>query len=112
MVYSRRVPTLSLFLGLILLGACRPMAIETEPGPAYTLEVRNPMPHPMIVSYDDGRGQRLLGTVSANADARYVITAPARETIEVSATDEDRSHAVRRTVTLQVDAPAQVTLSN
>jgi hypothetical protein len=109
---ARRVPMLGLAVALLALASCRPMSIQTDPGPAYALEVRNPMPHAMIVSYDDGTGQRLLGTVSGNAQAEFVITAPARQTIEVSGTDEDRTHAVRRTVTLQIDAPARVTLSN
>ncbi|HEX7048663.1 MAG TPA: hypothetical protein VF188_00505 [Longimicrobiales bacterium] len=92
---------------LPLLAACaRGVAVESEPGPAYTLEVTNPMPHPMIVSYDDGTGVRLLGTVSANGSGRFVITTPASRSISVLATDEQRVHSVTKSVVL---LPGQIT---
>lgn len=94
-----------------LIAACgRRVAVESEPGPAYVLEVINPMPHPMIVSYDDGTGTHLLGTVSANDQGRFVITRPARQQITVIATDEQRTQTVTRPVTLTLGTPAEVTL--
>lgn len=111
MIRSSAIRLLALAALLPLLGACRTAEVESEPGPAYTLEVHNPMPHPMIVSYNDGTGVRLLGTVAANARQRFVITRPAGLQITVTATDEDRTHTVTKTVTLRPGAVAAVTLS-
>lgn len=97
---------------VILLSACaRGVAVQSEPGPAYALQVNNPMPHPMIVWYDDGTGSHLLGTVSAGSQGRFVVTRPARQELTITATNEARTHTVTRTVTLQMGAVAEVTLA-
>lgn len=104
---------LALVAFLPLLAACaRGVAVESEPGPAYAIQVNNPMPHPMIVSYNDGSGDRLLGTVAARGNARFVITTPANRRISVIATDEQRRHTVTKTVMLQPGATAEVVLSS
>ncbi len=112
----RTIPATRVLLAAALLawtGACgRGVGVESEPGPAYALEVDNPMPHPMIVSYDDGTGVRLLGTVPASGDARFVITRPANRRITVVATDEGRTHTVTRTVTLGAGDVTEVTLGS
>jgi hypothetical protein len=93
--------------------ACaRGVAVQSEPGPAYALQVNNPMPHPMIVWYDDGTGSHLLGTVSAGTQGRFVITRPARQDITVTATDEARTHTISRAVTLQPGVTAEVSLTS
>lgn len=97
---------------VILLSACaRGVAVQSEPGPAYALQVNNPMPHPMIVWYDDGTGSHLLGTVSAGTEGRFVITRPANQEVTITAVDEDRTHTVTRVVTLQAGVTTEVTLS-
>src|SRR5690606_24619262 len=97
---------------VILLSACaRGVAVQSEPGPAYALQVNNPMPHPMIVWYDDGTGSHLLGTVSAGTEGRFVITRPANQEVTITAVDEDRTHTVTRVVTLQAGVITEVTLS-
>jgi hypothetical protein len=84
--------------------------VESEPGPAYAVEVNNPMPYPMIVSYDDGTGAHLLGTVSAGAAGRVVITRPARQDLTIIATNEERTQTVTRAVTVQTGTVAEVSL--
>ncbi|HEX6941262.1 MAG TPA: hypothetical protein VF158_17835 [Longimicrobiales bacterium] len=94
-------------------GACaRGVGVESEPGPAYALEVHNPMPHPMILSYDDGTGARLLGTVPPNGSARFVITRPASRQISLVATDEGRTHTIRRSATLRTQGVTEVSLGS
>jgi hypothetical protein len=100
-----------LLLGVVLaVAACRPVAVETEPGPYYVLEVNNANPYPMIVYYDDGTGTHLLGTVSARSRAEFAITRPARQTVRIFARDENDTHRVEDQVTLRAEARAQVTL--
>lgn len=101
-------------LGAVLIAAAacaRGVAVESEPGARYTLEVHNPMPHSMIVAYDDGTGERLLGTVRSGARERFVIADPAARTVTIVATDEDRTHTVRHRVTLRAGEPASVSLN-
>jgi hypothetical protein len=87
------------------------VAVQSEPGPAYAIEVDNPMSHPMIVSYDDGTGAHLLGTVSAGTRGRFVITRPASQNLTILATDEARTHTVRRAVTVQQGVVTEVSLT-
>lgn len=97
----------------LLATACaRGLAVQSEPGPAYALEVNNPMPYPMIVSYDDGTGAHLLGTVSAGTAGRFVITRPAQQTLTIIATNEARTETVTRTVTVQPGVVSEVLLSH
>lgn len=98
---------------LATVGACsRGVGVESEPGPAYAVEVANPMPQPMIISYDDGTGVRLLGTVPPNGSARFVITRPASRQISMTATDEGRTLTVTRHVVLQAGQVTEVSLGS
>jgi hypothetical protein len=106
-----RSPLLVAAAALVSVAACRPMVVETDPGPAYTVEVHNPMTHPMIVHYEDARGRHLLGTVSAESRGRFVISNPADIHVRIIATDEARTHTVQQEVTLRAEAAAQVTLT-
>ncbi len=93
------------------LAACsRAVAVQSEPGVVYTLEVVNDAPVDMVVSYDAGAGSHLLGTVSANDSQRFVINDPVSTTVHVSAVSEDRSRTVDRTVTLNRTSAVQVRL--
>lgn len=98
-------------LSLLLAACARGVAVQSEPGPAYALQVNNPMSHPMIVWYDDGTGSHLLGTVSAGTEGRFVITRPSRQEVTITATDEQRTHTVTRVVTLQSGVTTEVTLT-
>jgi hypothetical protein len=98
-------------VALLTTACARGVAVQSEPGPAYALQVANPMPYPMIVSYDDGTGAHLLGTVSAGTEGRFVITRPARQELTIIATDESRAQTVTRVVTLQPGVTTEVSLS-
>jgi len=102
----RAIRCIILLAALALPASCGRTGVESEPGPAYALEVTNPRPYPMIISYDDGSGVRLLGIVQPNGATRFVITTPASREITVFATDEPQTRSVTRAVTLQ---PGEVT---
>ena len=89
---SRRSAILS---ALLLIAACaRPVQIGSESGPAFAVEVRNTLGEDMIVSYDDGGGAHILGTVRAGGSERFIIAAPARQSVAITA----RNNAGTRTV--------------
>ncbi|HEX7088995.1 MAG TPA: hypothetical protein VF192_02595 [Longimicrobiales bacterium] len=89
----------------------RGVSIESEAGPTYTLQVRNPNPFPMTVSYDDGTGERLLGNVGANGEASFVVSRPASTRITITARDRSGERTVRRQVTLRAGVAEVVTLT-
>ncbi|MBI4409941.1 MAG: hypothetical protein HY561_09550, partial [Gemmatimonadetes bacterium] len=108
---SHAVPSCLAAAALVLAACARPVAVESEPGPAYALMVHNPMPHSMVVSYDDGTGARALGTVEANGHRQFLITSPARQTVTITARDERQTHTTTpQQVTLRTGTTAEVTL--
>lgn len=110
---SRRLARCIAVLGVgALLAACaRTLAVESEPGPTYTVEVVNQTTEPLIVSYDDGSGERLLGTVAADDRERFAIASPAARTVTIVATDRDRTRTIRRSASLDPTAPTRIVLS-
>lgn len=99
-------------LALLLLVACgRGVAIESEPGPVYTVAVENPMAHAMDVWVDDGMEARDLGRVDARTTREFVIAAPARVVVEIVARDEARTHTITRRVELRQGATPTVVLT-
>ncbi|MEJ2503298.1 MAG: hypothetical protein P8177_08280 [Gemmatimonadota bacterium] len=105
-------PVLLAALVLITAAACaRGVSMNQDAGQTYAVSVRNDMPHPMIVSFDDGSGTRLLGTVAADRTERFVIAASAQQTITIIATDEGDTHTVRRTVTLEPGGTVDVRIN-
>lgn len=98
-------------LALLATACARGVAVQSEPGPAYAIQVNNPMSHPMIVSYDDGTGSHLLGMVSAGTQGRFVITRPASQNLTITATDESRTHTVTRAVTVRQGEVTEVSLA-
>ena len=98
-------------VGALLAACARTLAVESDPGPTDTVEVVNRTADPLIVSYDDGSGERLLGTVDANRRERYTIANPAARTVSIVATDRDRTRTLRRSITLDPTEPTRVVLS-
>jgi hypothetical protein len=94
------------------LGACaRNVSVGNVPGPTYAIEVRNAFDIDMIVSYDDGGGPRVLGTVSSNRTERFVIAGPARTSIHISAVDVERNQSFGPvSVELAIGETAQIVL--
>lgn len=76
MTGSRAVRLLLLAALLLPATACaRAMAVGSEPRPVYRIDVINETAEAMIVSYDEGRGSALLGTVPAGRTDSFVIAA-------------------------------------
>lgn len=109
-----RLPILLLTLAIAATTtACaRSVDLNTDAGQSYAVSVTNPMPHAMIVSYDDGTGERLLGTVEANRSDRFVVAGSNSATISIIARDEGETHTVRKTVVLVPGETVAVRLSN
>lgn len=92
--------------------ACtRGVSYDPEPGETYAVNVVNQMPHPMIISFDDGTGSRLLGTVAGNRTERFVVAGAANPTVSIVASDEGETHTVRRTVTLVAGGTVDVRIN-
>jgi hypothetical protein len=83
------MPTLRRAVLLIMLlavsGCSRGMEVGSpSPAETYSVSVRNLTGVTMVVSYDDGRGDAILGTVGSNSTERFVIAAPAVRSVTVS----------------------------
>lgn len=110
------MPTLRrlfLFLSIISLAGCaRGMDVgSATPAETFSISVQNMTGVTMVVSYDDGRGDAILGTVAASATERFIIAAPATQTVTVrgeAATGSRRSGPY--TVTLAAGTPQTVRL--
>lgn len=57
---------------------------SASPAETYSISVRNLTGVTMVVSYDDGRGNAILGTVASDATERFIIAAPATASVQVS----------------------------
>lgn len=104
----RSAPLLAL---AAVLGACsHAMNVETKPERTYAIAVENPMAQAMVVSYDDGTGARLLGTVDAGETERFVLAGAQSPDITVTAVSEDHTVTIRKSVTLRAGSLVHVTL--
>ncbi len=104
-----RLPALAAILTLT--AACAGMSMDSDLGARYAVTVINEMPHPMIVSYDDGAATRLLGTVAAESESRFVFDGGMGTTVTIVATDEEDTRTVRRTVVLEQGSSVEVRLN-
>lgn len=92
--------------------ACtRSVDLDADPGQTYAVNVINTFAQPMIVSFDDGSGPRLLGTVGANRTERFVVAGTSGGTVSIIARDESDSRTVRRTVSLVPGGTVDVRLN-
>jgi hypothetical protein len=111
--HTRLITTLTTFCLLMLTAAaCRTLAVQTEAAPTYMIDVRNTISLPMIVQFDDGRGARLLGTVPAGGQERFIIAGASRAEVAILATSEDGTRSVRREIVLQPGVPVNVSLGS
>lgn len=106
-----RLLALALLVTAVGLACARSVTLNPDAGSTYAISVVNEMPHAMIVSFDDGERTRLLGTVGANREERFVLGGASRPTVTVIATDEADTHTVRRTVSLSPGATVQVRIN-
>lgn len=94
------------------LTACtRGVELDSDPGQTYAVNVVNTFPQAMIVSFDDGSGPRLLGTVAANRTERFVVAASSGGTVSIIARDEADTRTVRKTVVLVPGGTVEVRLN-
>jgi hypothetical protein len=98
-------------LAAVMVIGCAPVpGSDGEPRPAHAINVINELPHAMVVWFDDGTGERLLGTVAAGGRDRFVLGGVTGTTVSVIARDEAATHTVRRTVALRAGDPVDVRL--
>jgi hypothetical protein len=74
-----------LLIALLTVAACsRGMEVGSpQPAATYSISVQNMTGVTMVVSYDDGRGNAILGTVGADRTERFIIASPAVQTVTV-----------------------------
>jgi hypothetical protein len=78
-------------LGLLLVtlagsAACaRAFQVGSEPAPVYRITLANDFGEAMVVSYNDGQGDRILGAIPAGRSDTFVVAAPAASSITISA---------------------------
>lgn len=104
------IAALVLAIMISLAGCTRGVELNTDPGQSYAISVVNPRAQPMVVSFDDGSGTRLLGTVGAGQTERFVVAGSTSQTVSVVAEDEARTFTVRRTVVLRAGDTVEVRL--
>lgn len=112
-----RVAVRSLVAALALTSAfaCTNRRVDSEllEKGAFYLEVHNPMPHAMKVSFTVGMGEvSALGTVEAGRTQRFTLATLSNSEIEVIATATDNSHTVRKTVDLERGEVVRVSLAD
>ena len=78
-------------LAAAVLSACRPVSVSSDPRPTYSIDVHNDTPVAMIVSYNDGRGDAILGTVPSNRVERFIIASPQATTVTIRGTTESQT---------------------
>ncbi len=102
---------LVLLLGIAASACTRGVTLNPEPETTYAVNVTNDLGEAMIVSFDDGSGTRLLGTVAAGNTERFVVAGSANQTVSITARNESDSRTVRRTVTLVPGGTVDVRLN-
>jgi hypothetical protein len=81
---ARRAGAL-LLLALLIPACTRPIVVGSEPRAVFSIMVHNELDEAMIVSYNDPRGDALLGTVPPGGRQRFEIANPPTAAISVSA---------------------------
>jgi hypothetical protein len=106
---SRLRPLLALCAAALF--ACRAVSVASDPRPTYSIDVHNETTVALIISYNDGRGDAVLGTVPANATERFIIASPQTTTVTVRGTNESRTRTVGPyTIELVAGTPQPVRL--
>lgn len=85
----RSVAAALVIVMLAVLGCARAVDVgSADARTTYSVEVRNETNIAMIVRYNDGRADALLGSVAAGASERFIIASPATTSIGITGTAE------------------------
>ncbi|HUH14090.1 MAG TPA: hypothetical protein VMK65_13325 [Longimicrobiales bacterium] len=103
-----RRPVSLLALALLSLACARPVAVESEPGTAYAIQVANATGAPLQVSFEAGAEPRYLGPVAAGASERFIVVSPGGPSVTLVA--EGPGFTLREPVTLRAGETVGVTL--
>jgi uncharacterized lipoprotein YajG len=97
-----RLRSVTLLVALLLLAGCsRGMSVGSpEPTRTYSISVTNQTNVALVVSYNDGRADAILGSVSAGATERFVIAGSTSPTVTVRGTAAGGRTSGPYTVTL------------
>lgn len=100
----RRQRALLVLLPLALAACARAVAVQSaDASRNYDVEITNQTGTTMVVSYNDGRGDAILGSVAPNRTERYIIASPASSTITIRGVAASGS---------RTSGPFQVTLTS
>jgi hypothetical protein len=108
----RRRAALLLLLSVLFTGCARAIAIDSgDPTRSFSIEITNETGTPMVVSYNDGRGDATLGTVAAGRTERYIIASPASTSVAIRGVATSGGRTVGPyTVALTAGSTARVSL--
>lgn len=116
---TRRTPALWRFRSALLAlaitlgaaGCTRAVAVGTgDVQQSFRIEVHNESAETLAVSYNDGRGDALLGTVASGRSEPFIIVSPATTTITVSGRASSGRTAGPQRVTLSSGSVSRVVL--
>lgn len=107
---TRLIRLLAVIPAVFSFGCARAVAVgSADPSLNYSIDVRNDAGVSMIVSYNDGRGDALLGTVQPGRQERFIIASPATNSITVTGTSQTGTRrSGPHAVTLGADRPLVV----
>jgi len=91
---NRLVRGIALLSVLLFAGCSRAVQVGSESGTGgatYRVQVSNETTQSMVVSYNDGRGDAVLGTVPAGRAESFIIASPARTDISVKGAGSSRT---------------------
>jgi hypothetical protein len=79
---------------------------------SFGLEIENPFPHTMSITYKIGDAITVLGEVESGQTVRYTIPNRGADLIELTASDPSNAHVIRRLVDLDKGKVVRITLTN
>lgn len=106
--HSRRLALVCGAVALLLSGCARPVAVTSDPGASYAVEVVNRTGVALDVGFHAGGEARSLGTVAAGATERFVVVSPGSSAVTIVGTGTGVS--VQQSVTLRTGETVRVVL--
>lgn len=101
---------LALLAVLVAVAGCRAVEVGGPSPETYAVNITNARSQAMTVSFDDGTGPQLLGTVEAGRSERFVVAGARSPTVTIIATSVSGGTTLRQTVTLQAGETVNIKL--